>query len=82
LLAVVVGPAASAAVGVRLAGTPAMAADVGAGSIAGLAVIALVAGLAEEPGWRGAAADAWQARMRPVWAAAGIGVLWCCGICR
>jgi uncharacterized protein len=37
---------------------------------------ALVAGLAEEPGWRGAAADAWQARTRPVLAAAGIGLLW------
>ena len=36
----------------------------------------MVAGLVEKPGWRGAASDAWQARTRPVFAAAGIGVLW------
>jgi uncharacterized protein len=39
-------------------------------------VFALAAGLVEEPGWRGAASDAWQARTRPLWAATAIGVLW------
>jgi uncharacterized protein len=47
-----------------------------AGTILALAGPALVASLADEPGWRGAALDAWQTRTRPVVAALAIGVLW------
>jgi uncharacterized protein len=43
-----------------------------------LAVVAfaLAAGFVEEPGWRGAAMDAWPIRGRAVWMALGIGVVW------
>jgi uncharacterized protein len=76
LLAVAAGPAAIGAVGVGVAGGGGTAPSFGVGAIAVLLGPALVAGLAEEPGWRGAVSDAWQARTRPVWAATGIGVLW------
>jgi len=48
----------------------------GVGAIAGTIAIALLAGLAEEPGWRGVASDAWQRRASPAMAAFGIGVIW------
>ncbi len=76
LLAVAGGPAVTAAVGISLTGQEAMAPGLSAGVVVTMVGPALVAGLAEEPGWRGAVSDAWQARTRPVWAAVGIGVLW------
>jgi uncharacterized protein len=76
LLAVAAGPAALGAVGASVAGRAGTAPAFGVGAIAALAGPALVAGLVEEPGWRGAVSDAWQARTRPVWAATGIGALW------
>jgi uncharacterized protein len=76
LLAVAGGPALIAAVGVSLTGREPLAPGLGAGVVVAMVGPALVAGLAEEPGWRGAVSDAWQARTRPVWAAAGIGALW------
>jgi uncharacterized protein len=76
LLAVAAGPAALGAVGVSVAGRAGTAPVVSVGAVAALAGPALIAGLVEEPGWRGAVADAWQARTRPVWAATGIGALW------
>jgi membrane protease YdiL (CAAX protease family) len=76
LLAVAGGPAVIAAVGISVTGREAMAPGLSAGVVVAMVGPALVAGLAEEPGWRGAVSDAWQARTRPVWAAVGIGVLW------
>jgi membrane protease YdiL (CAAX protease family) len=57
-------------------GAEVAAPDYGVAAVAAVVLIALVASLAEEPGWRGTAADAWQPTTRPVWAAAGIGALW------
>jgi uncharacterized protein len=76
LLAVAAGPAAVGAVAASVAGGAETAPAFGVGAVAALLGPALFAGLVEEPGWRGAASDAWQARTRPVWAAMGIGVLW------
>jgi uncharacterized protein len=76
LLAVAAGPAALGAVGASVAGRGGTAPAFTVGTIAALAAPALVAGLVEEPGWRGAVSDAWQAGTRPVWAAAGIGAIW------
>lgn len=76
LVAVAVGPAALGAVGSSLAGRAVLAGGLTAGGVLALAGPALVAGLAEEPGWRGVALDAWQIRTRPVVAALGIGGLW------
>jgi uncharacterized protein len=76
VLAVAAGPAALGAVGASVAGGDGTAPAFGVGAVAVLLGPALVAGLVEEPGWRGAVADAWQARTRPVWAATGIGALW------
>jgi membrane protease YdiL (CAAX protease family) len=74
---VAVGPAALAAVGTSVTGRAGTGPDaLSAGAVAALVGPALVAGLVEEPGWRGAASDAWQARTRPVFAATGIGALW------
>jgi len=50
--------------------------DYSVAAVVAVIMVALVASLAEEPGWRGAASDVWQARARPVWAALGIGTLW------
>jgi uncharacterized protein len=76
LLAVAGGPAALGAVRASVAGRAGAAPAFTVGAIAALAGPALVAGLVEEPGWRGAVSDAWQARSRPVWAATGIGAIW------
>ena len=76
LLAVAVVPAALAAVGTGVTGRAGTAPALSAGAVAALVGPALVAGLVEEPGWRGAVSDAWQARTRPVFAATGIGALW------
>jgi uncharacterized protein len=76
LCAVAAGPAAIAAVGTSLAGVAVLAPGLSAGVVAASVGPALIAAMAEEPGWRGAVSDAWQARTRPVWAATGVGVLW------
>ena len=76
LLALAAGPAALAAAGTYVTGHAGSAPILSTGAVAALVGPALVAALVEEPGWRGAASDAWQARSRPVFAAAGIGVLW------
>jgi uncharacterized protein len=76
LLAVAAGPAVLGAVGASVTGRAGTAPAFTVGTIVALAGPALVAGLVEEPGWRGAVSDAWQARTRPVWAATGIGALW------
>ena len=76
LVAVAAGPAALGAVASSLAGRAVPAGGLTAGAVLALAGPALVASLAEEPGWRGAALDAWQIRTRPVVAAFAIGVLW------
>lgn len=65
LLAVVAGPAVVAAAVASLAGATGTVPDYSLGAVVGAVMVALVAGLAEEPGWRGAASDAWQARTRP-----------------
>jgi membrane protease YdiL (CAAX protease family) len=76
LIAVAVGPAALAALGTSVIGQAGTAPVLSASGVAALVGSALVAGLVEEPGWRGAVSEAWQARTRPVFAATGIGVLW------
>jgi uncharacterized protein len=76
LLAVTAGPAALGAVGASLTGRAVLEPGLTAGAAFALMGPALVASLAEEPGWRGAVADAWQTRTRPVSAATGIGVIW------
>jgi uncharacterized protein len=76
LLAVTVLPALIGAGAAGLAGVATIVPDLRIGVVVAAVLIALAAGLVEEPGWRGAAADAWQERTRPVWAALGIGVLW------
>lgn len=76
LAAVAAGPAVLGAAVANVTGATADVIDHGVGSVGAVVLVALVAGLAEEPGWRGAALDAWQTRTRPLWAAAGIGVLW------
>jgi membrane protease YdiL (CAAX protease family) len=76
LAAVAAGPAAVGAIGSTLAARPALVGGLGVGAALTMAGPALVASLAEEPGWRGAALDALQARARPVVAATGIGLLW------
>jgi uncharacterized protein len=68
-------PAALAAVGTSVAGGAGTAPGLSVGVVAALVGPALVAGLVEEAGWRGAVSDAWQARTRPVWAT-GIGAFW------
>ena len=76
LAAVSAGPAVIGAVVAGMAGAAATVPDYRLGAVAGVVGFALLAGLAEEPGWRGAASDAWQRRALPVWSALGIGVLW------
>jgi uncharacterized protein len=76
LAVVAAGPALVAAVTVAVAGADATMPTYGVGAIGGAIAVALLAGLAEEPGWRGVASDAWQRRTLPAWAAAGIGAIW------
>ena len=76
LATIAAGPALLGAVVADLAGSAATAPDRGVATVAGVVVFALAAGLVEEPGWRGAASDAWQARAHPLLVAVGIGVLW------
>jgi uncharacterized protein len=76
LLAVTTRPPVLGAALASVAGAAATVPAYTVGLVVGMAVMALAAGLVEEPGWRGAASDAWQERTRPVWAALGIGALW------
>jgi uncharacterized protein len=73
---VAAGPAVLGAGVASATGAPATVPDHRIGAVAAVIAFALAAGLVEEPGWRGAASDAWQLRTRPVWAAIGIGALW------
>jgi uncharacterized protein len=76
LVAVAAGPALLGAAVAAMIGATAAVPDYSTGFIGAVVTFAMVAGLAEEPGWRGAASDAWQVRARPVRAALGIGAFW------
>lgn len=76
LVALSIGPAVVGAGVALFAGLDATPAAYGVGAVASVLVFALVAGVVEEPGWRGVASDAWQLGARPVWAALGIGAWW------
>jgi uncharacterized protein len=76
MVAVAAGPAGLGATAAQAAGVRADAVGYGVGTVGAVVVVALVAGFAEEPGWRGAALDASQSRTHPLRAAAGIGLLW------
>lgn len=74
--AVAVGPAAAGATATGITGQDPLVPGITVAALLALAAPALVASLAEEPGWRGAALDLWQTQARPVVAATGIGMLW------
>jgi len=76
LAGMTVGPAVLGAAVAGVAGSTATVPTYTVGAVAGVVAFALAAGLAEEPGWRGAASDVWQATTRPVYAALGIGAVW------
>ena len=76
LIAVAGGPALLGAIATGITGAAGSFPDYSAAAVGGVVGFALAAGLVEEPGWRGAASDAWQARAHPLWAALGIGVFW------
>lgn len=76
LVAVAVGPAVLGAGLAGVAGATATVPDFSVGSVGVVVVFALMAGLVEEPGWRGAASDLWQVGTRPVCAAVGIAAFW------
>jgi uncharacterized protein len=76
LVAVTVGPAVLGSGLAGVAGVVASVPDHAIATVGGVIAFALAAGLVEEPGWRGAASDLWQATTRPVFAALGIGVFW------
>jgi uncharacterized protein len=76
LVAVAAGPAVLGAAVAGLAGAAATLPTYGLGAVGGAIAVALLAGFAEEPGWRGVAADAWQRRKLPAGAAIAIGAIW------
>jgi uncharacterized protein len=76
LAAVAAGPAVLGAAVANAAGAAATHPAYGVGAVGGAIAVALLAGFAEEPGWRGVASDAWQRRTLPAWAATGIGAIW------
>jgi membrane protease YdiL (CAAX protease family) len=76
LMAVTTLPPVIGAALASIAGTAATVPNHSVEFVLGTVVMALAAGLVEEPGWRGAALDALQERTRPLWAALGIGALW------
>jgi uncharacterized protein len=76
LVGVAAGPAVLGAAVAAMTGATAAVPDYSVGFVGAVVTFAMVAGLAEEPGWRGAASDAWQDRTRPVRAALGIGAFW------
>jgi uncharacterized protein len=76
LVAVTALPATLGAAAAGLFGATATPPDLGLAAVAAVVAFALAAGVVEEPGWRGAALEAWPRRERAVWAALGIGVVW------
>lgn len=76
LLAVAAGPTIVGATVAGIAGVDMAVPSYGVRAVGVVIAMALLAGLVEEPGWRGVALDAWQRRMLPAWAATGIGALW------
>ncbi len=76
LLAVAAGPAVLGAVVAGAFGATLTVPAYGVGAVGSAIALALLAGAAEEPGWRGVASDAFQRRMPPVWAALGMGAIW------
>jgi uncharacterized protein len=76
LVAVAAGPALVGAVVAWLVGAAIAVPTYGLGAIGGAVAVALLAGAAEEPGWRGVASDAWQRHTLPGVAALGIGGAW------
>ena len=76
LVAVAAGPAVLGALVAGAAGAATAGPTSTLGAVAGVLAFALAAGLVEEPGWRGAALDDWQARTPPVVAALSIGAFW------
>ena len=76
LLAVSAGPAVVGAVVAWLVGDAITASPYGLGTVGGALAVGLLAGAAEEPGWRGVASDAWQRNALPAWAGLGIGTAW------
>ncbi len=76
MVALASGPALLGAVVADLSGVAASVPDRGLPTVAGVVAFALAAGVVEEPGWRGAASDAWQARAHPLVVGLGIGLLW------
>lgn len=76
LVGLAVGPAVLGAGFAGMAGADVRIPEYRVGPVVAVLVFALAAGVVEEPGWRGAAADAWQGRARPIWAALGIGGCW------
>jgi uncharacterized protein len=76
LAAVVAGPAFLGAAVAAVVGVAQALPAYGVGTVAGAIAVALLAGFAEEPGWRGVAADAWQRRTLPARAASTIGAIW------
>jgi uncharacterized protein len=76
LVAVIAGPAALGGVAAGMSGAAATVPTYSTGAFVSAIMVALIAGVAEEPGWRGAISDTWQPRTLPAWAAAGIGTLW------
>jgi uncharacterized protein len=76
LLAVTALPATLGATAAAALGVTATHPDRAPAAVAAVLTFALAAGLVEEPGWRGAAMDAWPGRGRAVWMALGIGVVW------
>ena len=76
LVAVAAGPALVGALAAPLVGAAVAVPTYGLGAIGGALAVALLAGAAEEPGWRGVASDAWQRHTLPAWAGLGIGAAW------
>jgi membrane protease YdiL (CAAX protease family) len=76
LAAVAAGPAVLGTTVAGLVDAAAIFPAYGVGAVGGAIAVALLAGFAEEPGWRGVAADAWQERTLPARAATGIGAIW------
>jgi uncharacterized protein len=76
LAAVMALPGVLGATTAALLGVTATHADRAPMAVAAVLAFAMAAGLVEEPGWRGAAMDAWPAPVRAVWMALGIGVVW------
>jgi len=75
-VAVAAGPASLGAAVAGIAGAAVTFPAYGVSAVGGAIAVALLAGFAEEPGWRGVAADTWQRRKLPAGAAIAIGAIW------